>query len=303
LGADRRPGLHHVAEDRDGGRSIPTPAARRGFRPCGLRPGHRGPLELVDRIPAWFAWSQQRMDLKRQVGRHDTTERGRPSCRSPRSWCRPTHLPRPTGWLTGSGQTATSRGSIGDDQPAWLARWSLPSTRSALATSSACSPPSPPDRTADRCPRRGSTAEEHPRRRPASCRSSRPHPPQPHGPDRGEHRPGTSRWASPFPGWPTSCASSITCRPGAVVPSVTPRRSGRTRRHAHIGGDLELPKDGWGRARLSGANTERPMTASNYSEVWHRARSAVWADDDHLATATLDDLRRAAATMMRRFGS
>lgn len=126
------------------------------------------------------------------------------------------------------------------------------------------------------------------------------------------------------------------------------------------GEDLELPRSGWGLARLRGAVTEpgaqytdsgerwedkglkhravgstrevplppklvercrrhldllddetgplflnargRPMTASNYSEVWDRARTAVWGDDPNLSSATLYDLRHAAATMMLRAG-
>ncbi len=126
------------------------------------------------------------------------------------------------------------------------------------------------------------------------------------------------------------------------------------------GDDLELPRSGWGLARLRGATTEpgaqytdsgerwedkglkhraagstrevplppklvercrqhldllddetgplflnargRPMTASNYSEIWDRARTAVWGDDPNLSSATLYDLRHAAATMMLRAG-
>lgn len=124
--------------------------------------------------------------------------------------------------------------------------------------------------------------------------------------------------------------------------------------------DLELPKYGWGQARLRGATTEpggnytdsgerweskglkhratgavrdvplppllvshlrahldllddphgplfhnangRPMTSTNYSSVWRRARTALRGDQPQLATATLYDLRHAAATMMLRAG-
>lgn len=49
-------------------------------------------------------------------------------------------------------------------------------------------------------------------------------------------------------------------------------------------------------------NTEgRPMTASNYSDVWRRARTQVWGKDPDLADTKLYDLRHAAATVMHRF--
>ncbi len=44
------------------------------------------------------------------------------------------------------------------------------------------------------------------------------------------------------------------------------------------------------------------MTSTNYSSVWRQARAAVWGVNPQLATATLYDLRHAAATMMLHAG-
>jgi integrase len=75
---------------------------------------------------------------------------------------------------------------------------------------------------------------------------------------------------------------------------LPPQLVGHLRRH------IELLEDRRGLLFLNAVG--RPMTASNYSEVWARARAAIWSDDPNLSDVTVYDFRHAAATMMLRAG-
>jgi integrase len=120
----------------------------------------------------------------------------------------------------------------------------------------------------------------------------------------------------PESGWGRARLSGATTEPGAQFTDTGERWEAKGLKHRatgskrdvplppplveHLRRHLELLDEPDGLLFLNAQG--RPMTASNYSEVWHRARAAVWAHDDHLATATLYDLRHAAATMMLQAG-
>lgn len=116
--------------------------------------------------------------------------------------------------------------------------------------------------------------------------------------------------------WGRARLRGATTEPGAQYTDSGERWETKALKHRAAGSTREVPlppqlvailrrhadglEDGSGPLFLNSEG--RPMTASNYSEVWHRARAAVWGNDEHLAKATLYDLRHAAATMMLRAG-
>jgi integrase len=378
---ERRYRVKWRIDGRDRTRSLKTRAEAERFRRLLLDAVAAGvpfdaatgePASWSSEAPTWFAWSQQWLELKWRQWAGTTRRSGVETLVSIAPLMVPANAPAPPAglveWLRSDGYLPSPDGR--DDPPAWLTRWSLPLDEitpadvervlTAITTRQDGQPVS-----AAVARRRKNTLGAVLRaavRRDLIDRNPM---------DRIE-------WRAP--------SRDLTVDVG-TVPSVTDvlrivdhvvGRGGRAERYAALfacvglagmrpseaislrGDDLELPKSGWGRARLSGATTEpgaqytdsgerweakglkhratgskrdvplppplvqhlrrhlelledpdgllflnaqgRPMTASNYSEVWHRARVAVWSDDDHLAAATLYDLRHAAATMMLQAG-
>ena len=120
----------------------------------------------------------------------------------------------------------------------------------------------------------------------------------------------------PHTGWGLARLRGATTEPGAQYTDSGERWENKGLKHRASGATREVPlpsalvirlrrhldllEDRSGPLFLNAVG--RPMTASNYSEVWARARTAVWGDDPNLSSATLYDLRHAAATMMLRAG-
>ena len=118
----------------------------------------------------------------------------------------------------------------------------------------------------------------------------------------------------PESGWGMARLRGATTEPGAQYTDSGERWEDKGLKHRAAGSTREVPlppdlvtrlrwhlgllEDGAGPLFLNARG--RPMTASNYSEVWDRARTAVWGEDPSLSSATLYDLRHAAATMMLR---
>lgn len=96
-------------------------------------------------------------------------------------------------------------------------------------------------------------------------------------------------------GWGRARLSGATTEPGAQYTDSGERWEAKGLKHRAAGSTREVPlppplvdhlrrhvkplDDPAGHLFLNAPG--RPMTASNYSEVWHRARAAVWADDEH----------------------
>ncbi len=120
----------------------------------------------------------------------------------------------------------------------------------------------------------------------------------------------------PESGWGLARLRAATTEPGGDYTDSGERWESKGLKHRATGAVREVPLPpllvGYLRGHLDllddpggplfhNAN-DRPMTSTNYSSVWRRARTALWGDHPQLATATLYDLRHAAATMMLRAG-
>ncbi len=120
----------------------------------------------------------------------------------------------------------------------------------------------------------------------------------------------------PPSGWGLARLRGATTEPGAQFTDSGDRWEAKALKHRAVGTTRDVPlppqlvlelrrhlqlvEDPSGPLFL---NTEgQPMTASNYSEVWRRARTRVWGKDPDLADTKLYDLRHAAATMMLHAG-
>jgi integrase len=120
----------------------------------------------------------------------------------------------------------------------------------------------------------------------------------------------------PGSGWGSARLRGATTEPGAAYTDSGQRWEDKGLKHRATGSvrDVPLPpplvellrrhqgllEDPDGLLFLNARG--RPMTASNYSTVWQTTRDRAWGHDEHLASATLYDLRHAAATMMLHAG-
>lgn len=120
----------------------------------------------------------------------------------------------------------------------------------------------------------------------------------------------------PESGWGTARLRGATTEPGAQYTDSGERWEDKALKHRAAGTvrDVPLPPrlvsllrdhrtlvlDPDGPLFLNAEG--RPATSTNYSTIWNKARSAVWGEREHLSSATLYDLRHAAATMMLHAG-